>query len=215
MAVYGRAKRAQDKPLNKKKITTIIILMIVIIITACLIISKVVFSKKDEQVANTNIIQDNIIEETETAPEPEQKQDEIVDVDMPETMGNYKVIGQLVIDKIGVTQNILNISDDNSLALSVAQFYGPNLNAPGNFCITGHNWASKLKRVSEMQVGDTFYLINRETKTKVNYQIYNIYTCEPEDLSCLDQNNDGKREATLITCNPGGKTRLICKAREI
>lgn len=66
-----------------------------------------------------------------------------------------------------------------------------------------------------MQVGDTFYLINAESKTKVTYQIYNMYTCVPEDLSALDEIQNGKREVTLITCNPGGLTRLICKAREI
>ena len=115
---------------------------------------------------------------------------------------------------LDVTKNVLNISEDASLKLSVAKLYGPNLNESGNFCISGHNWNNMLKRLSEMQVGDTFYMINRETKTKVNYQIYSMYTCVPEDLSCLDQNHDGKREVTLITCNPGGLTRLICKARE-
>lgn len=144
-----------------------------------------------------------------------EKQDEISDVEIPEKMGNYEVLGQLIIDKIDVTKNILNISENASLKLSVAKLYGPNVNESGNFCISGHNWNNMLKRLSEMQVGDIFYIINRETKTKVNYQIYNTYTCVPEDLSCLDQNNDGKREVTLITCNPGGLTRLICKAHEI
>ena len=145
----------------------------------------------------------------------EEEKDELSDVEIPATMGKYEVLGQLVIEKIGVTKNILNISEDASLKLSVAKLYGPDVNASGNFCISGHNWNNMLKRLSEMQVGDIFYMINRETKTKVNYQIYNMYTCVPEDLSCLDQNDDGKREVTLITCNPGGLTRLICKAREI
>ena len=55
----------------------------------------------------------------------------------------------------------------------------------------------------------------RETKERVDYEIYDKYTCDPTDLSCLDQNQDGKKEVTLITCNPGGLTRLICKAREV
>lgn len=160
--------------------------------------------------------QNNIV--IEGTPAVEKPQDEIVDTsDIPATMGNYKVIGQLVIDKIDLKKNILAVSENASLALSVAHFYPPNLgvNESGNFCIDGHNWKGMLARlVSEIQVGDTFYLINRETKTKVNYEIYNKYTCVPEDLSCLDQNHDGKREVTLITCNPGGLTRLICKARE-
>lgn len=164
---------------------------------------------------NTEAEQNN--EPVEVATAVEGPQDEIVDTsEIPATMGKYKVVGQLVIDKINVKKNILSVSDEASRALSVAHFYPPNLgvNESGNFCIDGHNWKGMLDRLSEMQVGDTFYLINRETKTKVNYEIYNKYTCVPEDLSCLDQNHDGKREVTLITCNPGGLTRLICKARE-
>ena len=158
---------------------------------------------------NDDIVQNNAEEVI-----VEEKKDEISDVEIPEKMGNYEVLGQLVIEKIGVTKNILNISENASLKLSVAKLYGPNVNESGNFCISGHNWNNMLKRLSEMQVGDTFYVINRETKTKVNYKIYNMYTCVPEELSCLEQNSDGKREVTLITCNPGGLTRLICKARE-
>lgn len=164
------------------------------------------------QETSSKIVENNT-EQNEAEIEP-QEQDEISDVEIEEKMGNYEVLGQLVIEKIGVTKNILNISEDSSLKLSVAKLYGPNINESGNFCISGHNWNNMLKRLSEIQVGDTFYMIDRKTKKKVNYQIYNKYTCVPEDLSCLDQNHDGKREVTLITCNPGGLTRLICKARE-
>ena len=66
-----------------------------------------------------------------------------------------------------------------------------------------------------MEIGDLFYIIDKETNSKVYYKIYDKYTCNPDDLSCLEQNEDGKREVTLITCNPGGLTRLICKAREV
>ena len=66
-----------------------------------------------------------------------------------------------------------------------------------------------------MNVGEQFYLITRETKERIDYEIYDKYSCEPTDLSCLDQNQDGNKEVTLITCNPGGLTRLICKAREV
>ena len=62
-------------------------------------------------------------------------------------------------------------------------------------------------------LGINLYLITRETKERVDYQIYDKYTCEPTDLDCLNQNQDGKKEVTLITCNPGGLTRLICKGK--
>ena len=42
-----------------------------------------------------------------------------------------------------------------------------------------------------------------------------MYSCYPNEVECLDQPTEPVREVTIITCNPGGVTRLICKAREI
>lgn len=209
---------------KKKKVTICIILGIIILAIVYIIVSNRLFKIKNNQTeligkdrAPNDITKEISIEEEPIEQEQEEpvEQEKVVDnTIIPEKMGKYEVLGQLVIDKIGVTKNILNISDDASLKLSVTKLCGANINESGNFCICGHNWKSMLKRLPEMQEGDTFYIIDRETKTKVNYEIYSIYTCVPEDLSCLEQNNDGKREVTLITCNPGGLTRLICKARE-
>lgn len=214
MTIYHRARRAKKKQLNKKKVTTCLLLAIILCSFIYLLVSNKIWAIKEEEPSNVATSEEKVTEDVKEEP-VEEKKDEIADVEIPATMGKYEVLGQLVIEKIGVTKNILNISEDASLKLSVAKLYGPDVNASGNFCISGHNWNNMLKRLSEMQVGDVFYMINRKTKTKVNYQIYNMYTCVPEDLSCLDQNDDGKREVTLITCNPGGLTRLICKAKEI
>ena len=212
MTVYGRAKRAKKKKINKKRVVTCIILLIIVCAIMYLISSnKLLEIQKSPTQDTSSNTEDN---HTEQNPIVEEEQDEISDVEIEEKMENYEVLGQLVIEKIGLTKNILNISEDASLKLSVAKLYGPNVNESGNFCISGHNWNNMLKRLSEMQVGDTFYIVDRKTKKKVNYKIDNIYTCVPEDLSCLDQNHDGRREVTLITCNPGGFTRLICKAHE-
>jgi len=131
---------------------------------------------------------------------------------IPNKMGNYEVVGQLVIDKIGVKRNILAICDDPALDLSIAKLYGPEVNEPGNFCVCGHR-ETMLKTLDTLKKGDTLYMINKKTKTKVTYEIYKVYECSPYDLSCLDQNEDGKREVTIITCTPSGAKRVVCKAR--
>ena len=210
MTVYGKAKRAKKKEINKKKVFFCIILVIVII-------ASVVYYIQTKKAKDVNMQPvEEVAEVTTEEPEVEEKQDELVDVsDIPEKMGNYEVLGKLVIDKIGVEKNILAICENDSLKLSPSKLYGPDLNESGNFVVSGHNWNNMLKRLSEMQVGDTLYMVNKQTKAKVEYKVYNMYTCVPEDLSCLDQNSDGSREVTIITCNPGGATRLICKAREI
>lgn len=159
---------------------------------------------------DSNQEQDNKEELTNTKNNNEQNS-----TDMPAKMGGYNVLGKLVIEKINVNKNILDVSNNNSLKLSVVKLYGPEINSAGNFCICGHNWKGMLKRAKELKIGDTFYLIDRKTKNKVNYKIYNIYSCMPKELECLNQNKDGKKEVTIITCNPGGVTRLIIKGKEV
>lgn len=208
MTVYGRAKRGK-----RKKITTAYFILGIIV---CLII-YVIFSYQQTKIQNNTTQKNDSSSEQKAILDKtiiEEKQEEKSNIVIPEKMGNYEVLGQLVIEKIDLIKNILNISENASLKLSIAKLYGPNLNESGNFCISGHNWNNMLKRLSEMQVGDTFYIINKEDKMKIEYTIDDMYTCMPEDLSCLDQKHDGKREVTLITCNPGGLTRLICKAHE-
>ncbi len=145
----------------------------------------------------------------------EKNSPEVVDINIPDTIGEYNVLGVIVIDKIGVEKGILEKTTDASLNLSVTKFYGPDLNEKGNFCIAGHNYKDIFEKVNELENGDTFYIIDKANRQKVTYQIYNMYTVEPTDLDCLNQETNGKKEVTLITCNPGGGTRLIVKAKEI
>ena len=145
-----------------------------------------VVNTEEENVINTATVKDNN-NNINTI-------DATVEINLPDKMGNYTVIGELVIDKIGVKKNILNKTETESLDLSVTKFYGPKINEIGNFCITGHNYKNMLKRLSELKTGDTFYLINKEKKTKVTYEIYKIYSCNPTDLECLEPDyNRSKR----------------------
>lgn len=207
--IYHQGKRMIKKKINKKKVVLVILVIIVVIML--LINLKRETNQEAETLSNleTNIVEENT---NNTVSEDTKKYE---NVDIPEQLGGYNVLGQIVLDKIEVRQNILYKTEDEALKLGVTKFYGPKINEAGNFCICGHNYTNILKRLDEMNVGDQFYIITRETKERIDYQIYDKYSCEPTDLSCLNQNQDGKKEVTLITCNPGGLTRLICKAREI
>ena len=50
---------------------------------------------------------------------------------------------------------------------------------------------------------------------KVEYEIYDIYMVQPEDVRCLSQETNGKREVTLITCTTDSEKRIIVKAKEV
>lgn len=208
--IYRRGRRATKKKINKKKLFGLIFLLAVIVVTYIEI-----YSKKESNAHATSDTSVEITNETTDNNTISEEEKNIVDVDIPDTVGGYNVLGQLVLEKIGVTQNILDRTEDDSLKVGVTKFYGPKIDQAGNFCICGHNYTGILKELKEMNEGDEFYIISKDTKERIDYKIYDMYSCEPTDLSCLAQNQDGRREVTLITCDPGGLTRLICKAREI
>ncbi len=212
--IYHRGKRMAQKKINKKKVVGLILVIAIIVFLVVNAYGKNEY-KENNNVETSSQVTNNTQETNSISEGEEEKKYE--DVDIPETLGDYDVLGQLVIEKIGVRQNILSKTESGSLKLGVTKFYPPevDINEAGNFCICGHNWNNILKRLDEMNIGDQFYLITRETKERIDYEIYDKYSCDPTDLSCLDQNQDGNKEVTLITCNPGGLTRLICKAREV
>lgn len=216
---YNQGKRsAKSKKRLNKKIGFLIICMIITLFLFYLgyklTLANSIKDTNESKIEEQNDVIDTVqIEEAEKA-QTTSTNEEKVQVDLPDKMGKYTVLGQLVIDKIGVKKEILNITEDASLNLSVTKFYGPNINEKGNFCITGHNYKNMLKEAKNLKVGDTFYLINKEKQTKVTYKIFDIYTCKPTDLECLDSRYPQSKEVTLITCNPGAVTRLIIKAKE-
>lgn len=160
-----------------------------------------------------NTVPESQVEEVAPLVE-EVKQDEVVSTDdMPKSMGIYSVVGQIVIEKINVKQYILDRTTNNALNLAVTKFTGPEINSKGNFCITGHNYNGIFKELKSLQKGDEFYLIGADGR-KVSYVVYDIFSIDPVNEDCLNQDTNGKREVTLITCNPGAVTRLIIKAEE-
>ena len=138
---------------------------------------------------------------------------EIVDVDMPDYIQGYGVLGQIVIDEIDMENYILDSTDDYSLNLAVTKFYGPDLNKRGNFVITGHNARGLFNNLKKLEVGDTFYIIDKETEEKVTYRINEKKTISPTDLDCLNQDTNNKRVVTLITCNTRGIDKTYAKSR--
>ena len=65
----------------------------------------------------------------------------------------------------------------------------------------------------DLEIGDMMYLSDNEVG-RLEYEIYDIYMVEPEDVSCLSQETEGRREITLITCTNDSKKRIIVKAKE-
>lgn len=207
-SLRGKHTRIKQGKSNKKKIAILFILLL--IIAVCVYIA-IEYNKEPEEIeANIiNEIQTNDISNEVTNEVIVNNVDlkEIVDVDMPDYIQGYGVLGKIVIDEINMENYILDSTDDYSLNLAVTKFYGPDLNQRGNFCITGHNARGLFNNLKKLDIGDTFYIIDKENEEKVTYKIYEIETISPTDLDCLNQDTNNKRVVTLITCN----TRRIDK----
>ena len=144
--IYRRGKRATKKKINKKKLFGLILLFAIIVIT-CIEF----YSKKESNAHATSDTSVEITNETTGNNTVSEEEKNIVNVDIPDTVGGYNVLGQLVLEKIGVTQNILDRTEDGSLRVGVTKFYGPKINQAGNFCICGHNYTGILKDLKDMQ----------------------------------------------------------------
>lgn len=125
------------------------------------------------------------------------------------------VIGIIKIDKINLNYSILSISNKDLLDISVCRFAGPMPNEVGNLCIAGHNYNSYkfFSKLKDLKIGDIINIYDL-SGNKLAYSVYDSFETNYDDLSCINQDTNGKREITLITCNNIKNRRRVIKATE-
>ena len=128
----------------------------------------------------------------------------------------YAVCARLQIPAIELETYVLKEYSIQALNVSVTKFWGANPNQIGNFCVAGHNFVRKnmFRNLKKLVVGDKIIVTDNFVGI-VEYEVYDIFQVNPKEVDCLDQETNGKREITLITCTTDSKKRIIVKAREI
>ncbi len=126
----------------------------------------------------------------------------------------FSVIGIIKIDKLNIKYPILSTTTKSLLEISPCRFFGPYPNEVGNLCIVGHNYNNKtfFSNLHLLKIGDNIEIYDSKN-SNLKYQIYNIYEVLENDVSCLNQDTNGQKEITLITCNNNNGKRLIVKAK--
>lgn len=137
-------------------------------------------------------------------------------VQIAEEYKGYAVGSKLEIPKINLETYVLQKYSESALNVSVTKFWGASPNEVGNFCIAGHNFQRKnmFHNLKDLKIGDKLFIEDNDIG-KVEYEIYDLYKVVPEDVSCLSQETNGRREVTLITCTNDSKKRIIVKAKEV
>ncbi len=129
-------------------------------------------------------------------------------------VSNYIILGRIQIDKIQIDYPIIDTSTTDTLNLSITRFCGSEINSPGNCILAGHNMkdGSLFGKLKELSVGDIAKIYDSTGRMK-QYKITECYVVEPTDLKPLNQETNGNKIITLITCTNKGKQRLIVKAK--
>lgn len=128
----------------------------------------------------------------------------------------YKIEGIIEIPKINIKYPIIDHTNEETMKVCITKFWGPQANEIGNYTVAGHNNkdGTMFGKTKYLQIGDKIKLINLKNET-VEYEIFKIYSIDPDDVSCVESVEAETREITLITCTNGHKNRLITKARQI
>lgn len=210
----------------KRKKQKKIINYIVIATTLGIMIWFSVQEYKDIQVKKQKIAQTESSYQTQnisTQYEEKQQKEVITGIakqypkeEIPKQYKGYTIAAKLEIPEINLQTYILKQYSKNALNVSVTKFWGADPNEIGNFCVAGHNFQNKnmFHNLRKLEIGNRLS-ISDASIGKVEYEIYDIYMVQPEDVSCLSQETNGKREVTLITCTTDSEKRIIVKAKEI
>ena len=130
---------------------------------------------------------------------------------------NYTVEGKIEMPVVGLNYPVLNtMTDAHAIDVAVAVQWGAGLNKIGNTVIVGHNYRSGLLFGSnkKMNKGDSVYITDIETGSRIRYEIYDKFDTKESDTSFYNRETNGKREISLVTCRQNNDYRLVLLARE-
>ena len=179
--------------------------LLIILILAAIIVGIMIFNKYYKEMKN-----EEQLSEVVTSIENEKEENE-----KKHTYKGYDVIGIIEIPKIKIKYPILSKTTEESMLVSVTKFWGPNVNEIGNITIAGHNNFSgtMFGKTKQLEKNDIIKLTDLKNNT-LEYKVFDKYSIDPNDVSCVESVEKGTREVTLLTCTKGHKERLIIKARE-
>lgn len=202
MKTRKEEKEKRKKKIRKKLRSIILLIFLGIIIFIC----KGIYRENKIEIRNT--VEMNFINKNNTINIQTNKK-----ADITNEYKGYKVLAKLEIPSVKIESYVLEENSEESMKISSVKFWGPQPNEEGNFCIAGHNYKKNnmFYNLFYAKKGDKLYLTDNKNG-KNTYTIYDIYRVKPENISPIEQNTNGKKIVTLITCANYSKNRLIIQA---
>ena len=194
----------------KNKVYNIILAILIIALLITIILIAIKYAKNQVKEQELQTVVSNVKEKIKSENVSEIKEEVLVEYK------GYQVVGIIKIPTINIEYPIINETNEQAMEVSITKFWGNNVNEIGNFTMAGHNYldGTMFGNVSELNIGDKIEMTDL-AGTTVEYEIFNKYVIEPNDVSCVNSVNPNTREITLLTCTNGRTNRLVIKAREI
>ena len=185
------------------------IFLVILIIAAVVILGMIIFRFSKNNENNKEAIQ--VVAQIEE----EFEKTNNTGIQVETEYKGYKVVGIIEIPKIDIKYPILNKTNDDAMQYAITKFSGGEINSIGNFVMAGHNYldGSMFGKVKQLELGDEIKLTDLYNNT-VTYEIFDIYSTDPNDTKIINSVKENTKEITLITCTNGHINRLITKARE-
>lgn len=128
----------------------------------------------------------------------------------------YTILGKLEIPTVGIDVVILKEHTYAAMNLGAIKTYGVDLNERGGFVISGHNFRGKstfLYSIKNLKNGNKVYITDTQGR-KMEYTVYSVQrNVSPNDTSYYADTED--YHVTIVTCENGGKSRIVVKAHII
>ena len=128
----------------------------------------------------------------------------------------YETIGVVKIPKLNITYPILSKTTDALMKVAPCKFHGASPNEVGNLCIIAHNYRRKgvfFSDVPDLENGDIVEIQDLSQRT-IRYEVYDVHTVMPDNVSDTSQKTNGRKEVTLITCTDNSEQRVIVRCKE-
>lgn len=125
----------------------------------------------------------------------------------------YTILGRIEIPRVGINTVILKEHTYAAMNIGAIKTYGVDLNEKGGFVISAHNFRGKSSffyPIRNLKNGDKINISDNKGRN-MEYTVYSVSRyVKPNDTSYLVKTDD--YHVTLVTCENGGKSRIIVKA---
>jgi LPXTG-site transpeptidase (sortase) family protein len=126
----------------------------------------------------------------------------------------FTILGKVEIPKISFNSVIIKENTSKAMNVGLVKTYGNGINEEGGYVLSGHNFRGNnifLYNIKNLKSGD-IVRITDTSGIQIEYKVYEVLrNVDPTETSYLNE-FDGYH-VTLVTCENGGKARIVVKAR--